>query len=92
MWGRVILGAVIVTLTILWLVAIWFLLLDPRTFLQKWQGGLWNSALPTFIGVYLVSQRLVLFRASTSGPSTRAHNQMCDDHHISFTQSAFNAG
>jgi hypothetical protein len=44
MWGRVILGAVIVTLTVLWLVAIGFLLLDPRTFLQKWQGGLWNSA------------------------------------------------
>jgi hypothetical protein len=38
------LGAVIVTLTILWLVAIWFLFLDPQTFLQKWQGGLWNSA------------------------------------------------
>ena len=44
MWGRVVLGAVIVTLTILWLVAIWFLFLDPQTFLQKWQGGLWNSA------------------------------------------------
>jgi hypothetical protein len=44
MWGRVILGAVIVTLTILWLVAIWFLFLDERTFLQKWQRGLWNSA------------------------------------------------
>jgi hypothetical protein len=43
MWGRVILGAVIVTLTILWVVAIWFLLLEPRTFLQKWQGGLWNN-------------------------------------------------
>ena len=43
MWGRVILGTVIVTLTILWLVAIWVLLLDPRTFVQKWQGGLWNS-------------------------------------------------
>jgi len=44
MWGRVVLGAVIVTLTILWLVAIWFLFLAPQTFLQKWQGGLWNSA------------------------------------------------
>jgi hypothetical protein len=44
MWARVILGAVIVTLTILWLVAILFLFLDERTFLQKWQGGLWNSA------------------------------------------------
>jgi hypothetical protein len=44
MWGRVILGAVIVTLTILWLVAIVLLFLDERTLLQKWQRGLWNSA------------------------------------------------
>jgi hypothetical protein len=40
MWGRVILRTVIVTLTILWLVAIWVLLLHPRTFLQKWAGRL----------------------------------------------------
>jgi hypothetical protein len=40
MWGRVILGTVIVTLTILWLVAIWFLLLDPRTFSTKMAGRL----------------------------------------------------
>jgi hypothetical protein len=52
MWGRVILETVIVTLTILWLVAIWVLPLDPRTFLQKWQGGLWNSKIDgEFIGV-----------------------------------------
>src|SRR5262245_9909273 len=44
MWGRVILAAVIVTLTILWLGATSFLLLDDGTFLQKWQRGLWNSA------------------------------------------------
>src|SRR5262245_11185468 len=44
MWGRVILGAVIVTLIILWLAALSFLLLDDGTFLQKWQRGLWNSA------------------------------------------------
>src|SRR5262245_28174084 len=44
MWGRVILAAVIVTLTILWLGATSFLLLDDGTFLQKWERGLWNSA------------------------------------------------
>jgi hypothetical protein len=91
MWGRVILGTVIVTLTILWLVAIWVLLLDPRTFLQKWQGGLWNSKIDgEFISVYLVSQRLCFSgrRRVAGGPSTHAHNKMCDDDHISFTESA----
>jgi hypothetical protein len=91
MWGRVILGTVIVTLTILWLVAIWVLLLDPRTFLQKWQGGLWNSKIDgEFIGVYLVSQRLCFSgrRRVAGGPSTHAHNKMCDDDHIWFTESA----
>jgi hypothetical protein len=44
MWGRIILGAVIVVLITLRLVAICLLFLDQRSFLQMWQGGLWNSA------------------------------------------------
>jgi hypothetical protein len=43
MWGRVIIGAVVVVLLIVWLAAIYLMVVDPRTLLQKWQGGLWNG-------------------------------------------------
>ena len=41
MWGRIILSAVVVVLVIVWLVAIYLMIVDPRTVLQKWQQGLW---------------------------------------------------
>jgi len=44
MWGRVILGAMIVVLVVVWLAAVCLLVMDPQTLLQKWQRGLWNSA------------------------------------------------
>jgi succinate dehydrogenase hydrophobic anchor subunit len=44
MWGRLFLSAVVVVLIIVWLVAIYLMIVDPRTVLQKWQRGLWSTA------------------------------------------------
>jgi hypothetical protein len=41
MWGRIILSVVVVVLVIVWLVAIYLMIVDPRRVLQKWQQGLW---------------------------------------------------
>ena len=43
MWGRLFLSAVLVVLIIVWLVAIYLMIVDPRTVLQKWQRGLWST-------------------------------------------------
>jgi hypothetical protein len=43
MWGRLFLSAVVVVLIIVWLVAIYLMIVDPRTVLQKWQRGLWST-------------------------------------------------
>jgi hypothetical protein len=37
MWGKVILGAVIVVLVATWLAAIWILLVDPSQFFAIWR-------------------------------------------------------
>ena len=43
MWGRLFLSAVLAVLIIVWLVAIYLMIVDPRRVLQKWQRGLWST-------------------------------------------------
>jgi hypothetical protein len=37
MWGRTILGAIVVVLGVVWMAAIWLMIMDPRALLPKWQ-------------------------------------------------------
>jgi len=37
MWGRVIIGAVVDVLVVVWLATIWLMFVDPRALLPKWQ-------------------------------------------------------
>ena len=46
MWGRTILGAVVVVLVVVWLAAIWLMFMDPRALLPKWQ---WAPKTDSFV-------------------------------------------
>jgi hypothetical protein len=41
MWGRFIIGAVVVVLVAVWLAAFWLMLIDPQASLAKWRWALW---------------------------------------------------
>jgi hypothetical protein len=53
----IILGAVVVLLVVVWLAAIWLMLMDPRALLPKWQ---WAPKAVSFVCINAYFARFIL--------------------------------